>query len=242
MPNLTPFGVSRHLLFGLPLIPLLLVGSSREGNSGRLTGTITGRVSVLERGNEPEANVSEAVVWLETVSAVPMPPETVTVNTSRKEFRPRLVVVPVGSTVEFPNSDPFDHNVFSLSEGMLFDLGSFGRGESRETTFNQPGIVRVYSNVHPQMSSVIVIRDNPFHALPMADGSYQINDVPPGTYTLNAWHERAKEQESVQVTVFADGVSEANLVLDARQYQFVQHLNKFGRPYSTARRGRRYED
>lgn len=204
------------------------------------TGVVSGRVAVLERGNRQADDVSNAVVWLETASPVPMAPETVLVNTSRKQFQPHLVVVPVGSRVEFPNSDAFDHNVFSLSDQALFDLGAFGRGESRGTVFERAGIVRVFCNVHPNMSSVIMVRDNPYFAQPLADGSFAIPDVPVGSYTLRVWHERAGDSISRDVVVAVGMNEDLVLELDARQYEFVQHLNKFGRPYSTARRGRRY--
>jgi plastocyanin len=197
-------------------------------------------VTVIDKGDKVAEDVSQAVIWLDTDAPVPMPADTITVNTSRKEFQPQIAVVPVGSYVEFPNSDPFDHNVFSLSENALFDLGSFGRGESRGTTFNRPGIIRTFCNVHASMSGTIVVRDNPYHAQPLADGTFTIAEVPVGTYTMHVWHERAKESVALEVDVSENGVGGLAIELDARGYVFVQHLNKFGRPYSTARRGRRY--
>jgi len=146
--------------------------------------------------------------------------------------------VTAGSTVEFPNSDPFDHNVFSLSQEGLFDLGLYGRGMAKSTGFTRPGIIRVYCNVHAQMSAFVVVRDSPFYAQPGGDGSFSIGPVPPGSYTLRAWHERASELPPQTVQVGASGLSRLELQLDARGYKFVQHLNKFGQPYPT--RGRRY--
>jgi len=229
--------MSRPIPMVVLLVAVLVCTASAQQQRTR---TIAGHITVLDKGDKLAEDVSEAVVWIATNTPVPVPAETVTVNTSKKAFQPHMVVVPVGSRVEFPNSDAFDHNVFSLSDNSLFDLGSFGRGESRGTLFTRPGIIRVYCNVHPNMSSTIVVRDNPYYAQPLADGSFIIADIPAGTYTLHAWHERAKESVSLEVDISDDGVSELAIELDAREWVFVQHLNKFGRPYSTARRGRRY--
>ena len=137
----------------------------------------------------------------------------------------------------FPNHDPFNHNVFSLSPEARFDLGLYGRGESKSTVLSRAGIVRVYCNVHPNMSAIVVVRDNPFYTQAAADGSFTIKDVPPGTYVLHAWHERGGETTR-QITVPATGLDNAAVQLDARGYRFVQHLNKFGQPYT--QQGRRY--
>ena len=119
-----------------------------------------------------------------------------------------MLVVPVGSTVSFPNHDPFNHNVFSLSEENPFDLGLYGRDEVRSVRFARPGLVRVYCNVHAQMSALVVVRDNPWYAQPASDGSFTLGPVPPGSYALHAWHERAPElTRPLEVT--ADGVGAA---------------------------------
>jgi plastocyanin len=199
---------------------------------------VSGKIVVLDKGNKPATDVGQAVVWLEPDRPAPVTPVTTQIVTSDKAFRPRVVVVTVGSTVRFPNSDPFDHNVFSLSEEGLFDLGLYGRGAARSATFTRPGVIRVFCNVHAQMSAFVVVRDSPFYAQPAGDGSFLIDQVPPGQYTLRAWHERAAELSPQVVQVTTAGLRGIQLQLDARGYKFVQHLNKFGQPYPT--RGRRY--
>ena len=184
-----------------------------------------------------ETNVMGTMNLLEAVRGVPSV-RVCQIVTSDKEFKPRVVVVGLGSTVTFPNSDPFDHNVFSLSQEGPFDLGLYGRGTARSTRFPRPGIIRVYCNVHAQMSAFVVVRDSPWHAQPSADGAFAIGPVPPGDYTLRAWHERAAELPPQPLKVAATGVASLDLQLDARGYKFVQHFNKFGQPYAT--RGRRY--
>ncbi len=240
MPYQIAKSVSRDLLCVFAVVALFAAPADGQRRSRQTVGAINGRVTVLDKGNKVADDVSDAVIWLETEEPVPVQAETVTVNTAKKEFQPHVVVVPVGSYVEFPNSDAFDHNVFSLSDNAFFDLGTFGRGETRATSFDRPGIIRVYCNVHANMSGTIVVRDNPYFAQPLADGSFTIVGVPAGTYTLHAWHERSRETVTREVEVGAGGLDDVTIELDARTYEFVQHLNKFGRPYSTARRGRRY--
>lgn len=154
-----------------------------------------------------------------------------------KEFQPRVAVVPVGSLIRFPNRDPFNHNVFSLSAEGPFDLGLYGRGSAKDAKLVRAGIVRVYCNVHARMSAFAVVRDNPYFAQPAGDGTFVIDNVPPGTYVLHAWHERAVEYAQ-EIEVIAEGVTGLVIELDASGYQYVQHKNKYGRSYS--RRGRRY--
>ena len=200
---------------------------------------VSGKIVVLDKGNKPAQDVGQAVAWLESAATAPVTPMVAQIVTSDKEFKPRVVVVTAGSTVEFPNSDPFDHNVFSLSQEGLFDLGLYGRGNAKSARFTRPGIIRVFCNVHAQMSAFVVVRDSPLYTQPSGDGSFLIEPVPPGSYTLRAWHERAAELPGGRMLqVGTSGLRGVELQLDARGYKFVQHLNKFGQPYPT--RGRRY--
>ena len=200
-------------------------------------GDVTGRVTMLDKGDRPGEDVGQAVVWLETPAPLPVSPIQAEIGTSDKEFSPHVLVVPVGSTVGFPNHDPFNHNVFSLSEENPFDLGLYGRGETRTVRFAKPGLVRVYCNVHAQMSAIVVVRDNPYFAQPSSDGSFTLPSVPPGEYGLHLWHERAPEVTR-DLSVSPAGVGDLALELDARGYQFTPHLNKHGQPYP--QQGRRY--
>lgn len=209
------------------------------GRAGAQRGaTLSGKVVVLDKGNKSATDVGQAVVWLEGARLAPAAPVAAQIVASDKELRPRVVVVTAGSSVSFPNSDPFDHNVFSLSEEGPFDLGLYGRGNAKSVQFKRPGIVRVYCNVHAQMSAFVVVRESPYYAQPGGDGTFAIGPVPAGEYTLHAWHERAAEFPSRTLQVTASGLSGLEVQLDARGYKFVQHLNKFGQPYPT--RGRRY--
>jgi plastocyanin len=216
----------------LPLV------SSALAQANVVKTVVSGRLTVQDRGNRSATDVGQSVIWLETTApATRMTPTRSETFTEGKQFLPRVSVIPIGSTIAFPNHDPFSHNVFSLSPEARFDLGLYGRNESKSTQFLRAGIVRVYCNVHPQMSAIVVVRDNPFYTQPGADGTFTLNDVPPGNYVLHAWHERGGETTRT-ITVPATGLRSAAVQLDARGYRFVQHLNKFGQPYT--QQGRRY--
>ncbi len=152
-----------------------------------------------------------------------------------KEFKPRVVVVPVGGTVEFPNEDPILHNAFSVSGPNRFDLDLYRRPKTGAWTFRHPGIVRVYCNIHPQMAAVVVVRDSPYFAQAGADGSFSIEDVPAGRYALKAWHPRTGEA-SQALSVPAEGDVRADLGLDASSFKRAPHKNKYGRDYGTSDR------
>jgi plastocyanin len=118
----------------------------------------------------------------------PTPPVTEKLNQQDARFQPDVIVVPVGSTVEFPNLDPIFHNVFSLSKAQPFDLGYYPQGHSRNVKFNHPGVVQVYCHIHANMYAAIVVTDSPWYQKPAADGSFSFSNVPPGRYRLIAWH------------------------------------------------------
>jgi hypothetical protein len=127
--------------------------------------------------------------------------------------------------------------VFSLSDEQPFDLGLYGRGQAKSTRFTRAGVIRVYCNVHATMAAFVVVRDNAYFTQPAADGTFSIAAVPAGKYVLHAWHERTPELTR-EVEVGPQGAPNLDLQLDARGYKFVEHLNKFGQPYSKG--GARY--
>jgi hypothetical protein len=121
----------------------------------------------------------------------PKPPLTEILNQLGARFQPDLIAVPVGSTVEFPNSDPIFHNVFSLSKAQPFDLGYYRKGQSRTVKFNHPGVVQVYCHIHANMYAAIVVTASPWFQKPSPDGSFSFANVPAGRYRLTAWHKIA---------------------------------------------------
>ena len=117
-------------------------------------GRVSGRIVILEKDNKPSSDLGDAVVYLEG-RGIAAPAARFDVTISDKTFSPHVLVVPIGSTVAFPNHDPFDHNVFSVSDSNSFDLGLYGRGEGKTVTLKHPGLVRVFCNVHPRMVEAV---------------------------------------------------------------------------------------
>jgi len=137
---------------------------------------------------QPLNEYGELVVFLEGNASDAGKPVRVELEQQGQQFAPRLVVVPVDSTVSFPNADPVFHNVFSLSGAKKFDLGYYPAGQTRVVRFNDPGVVQVYCHLHPNMYAAIVVVPNRWYAQPGEDGTFSLHDVRPGTYTLVTWH------------------------------------------------------
>ena len=188
---------------GVLVLVLPALGGDIDGHAlitKRLTRKVLSRVSYDLRGTpapaaptsiDPVNEFDRMVVVLEGGSSTPKPPTTITIDQSNSRFDPDLVVIPVGSTVEFPNSDPIFHNVFSLSRAQPFDLGFYPRGQHRSVKFNRAGIVQVYCHIHSDMYAAIVVTASAWYSKPAADGSFSWNNVPAGHYHLRAWHKVA---------------------------------------------------
>jgi hypothetical protein len=146
---------------------------------------------VAPRDTEPVNEFDRMVVILEGGTLPPKPPVTEALNQHGSRFEPDLIVVPIGSTVQFPNLDAIFHNVFSLSKAQAFDLGYYPQGQSRTVKFNNPGVVQVYCHIHANMYAAIVVTASPWFQKPSPDGSFSFSNVPAGRYRLTAWHKIA---------------------------------------------------
>ena len=192
--------------------PVLAIGLHAQAITGtilikkKLTKpSVTASVSVYQRGTavklgkdaemDPIAyERSRVVIYLERSGSAGQSsdaPVTQQIPQLDRRFMPDMVVVPVGSTVSFPNMDPIFHNIYSLSKPKSFDLGSYDKGETRKVTFPKPGIVEVYCHLHPNMEATVVVTPNRWYARPDRNGQYRIPDVPAGQYTVVAWHRSA---------------------------------------------------
>ncbi|MBA3891791.1 MAG: carboxypeptidase regulatory-like domain-containing protein [Gemmatimonadaceae bacterium] len=195
--------------------------------------TVNGQVSIAERPGGRTDDLANVVVYLEPTGPRPKPGSAAAVVTLQgRQFSPRIRVVTAGSTVAFTNQDAFNHNVFSKATHGPFDTQSYGRGKAREHVFRAPGVYPIYCNVHPRMTGYVIAVSTPYHAQAGADGRFTIADVPPGSYRMTIWHDRAAPQ-SATITVDAGGAAGLRYQLDARTYHFVQHKNKFGRDYTS---------
>ena len=134
-----------------------------------------------------------AVVWLEASGASSSAPEQKAVLDQRNlQFSPHVLVVRVGTTVEFPNNDKVFHNVFSFRDGKKFDLGMYPKGAVKRIPFDRPGLARLFCNIHPNMAAYIMAVDTPYFAVSDDKGAFTIAGVPPGTYTYHAWRPGAQ--------------------------------------------------
>jgi plastocyanin len=179
--------------------------------------------------------VRQAVVYFE--SAVPQPtraPETpYEIVTRGKEFLPRVLAVPRGSRVRFPNSDPILHNVFSVSGDNSFDLGLYRKGPGKDKRFDHPGVVRVFCNVHQAMVAYVLVLETPFSTSPDAAGAFALAGLPRGAGKLTVWHEQA---EPWTMDLRLPAASPVVAKVEVTRPRIPPHLDKTGRSYSRAKR------
>jgi len=193
-------------------------------------GPVTGIVRTVARTGVAAA---PAVVYAEPIdAAASRAPRHVTLSQKNKTFQPRVLAVPVGSTVDFPNNDGIFHNVFSLSSPQPFDLGLYRAGDKRARTFTTVGTYRVFCNIHPQMTAIIVVAPSGFVAVAAPDGRFTL-DLPPGRYRMTALSERSSPV-SVETTSTPGASTAPELTLDESAWAFAQHKNKFGQDYPSA--------
>jgi plastocyanin len=209
------------------LIVTLGIALSPAGAAG---GPVTGNIKTLTR---PGTSSAPVVVYAEPLDSAPSRrPANVALTQKDKTFRPRVLAVPIGSTVEFPNQDTVFHNVFSLSGPQPFDLGLYRAGASRSRMFAQPGEYRVFCNIHPQMTALILVVATPYVAHAGPDGRFVV-DLPPGRYKLTAMSERASPV-SVEIVAAAGATTAPDLTLDESAWIDAKHKNKFGQEYPAA--------
>jgi hypothetical protein len=198
---------------------------------------VIARLAPVQRDTAHKAEkVPPAVIWLKPLRAGGAPlvtPGNFTLLQKNRMFMPHLLVVPVGSSVAFPNADPFFHNVFSLFDGRRFDLGLYEAGSTRSVVFSREGVSYIFCNIHSEMSAVVVALSTPYYGVADAQGAFHLKDVPKGDYDLHVWIEGQKESSLDRLTrrVHIAGESADLGEITAGRPEEHQHLNKFGRPY-----------
>jgi len=209
-----------------------------------VSGRVTGHLTILEKDNKPTPDLGGAVIWLEGMAGASgaARPGNFQIGITDKTYAPHVLVIPLGATVTFPNNDPFNHNVFSVSDSESFDLGLYGRGEAKSHTFARAGLVRVFCNVHPRMVAYVHVMASRLFTQPAGDGLFTLAGVPPGRYRLHVWHERSPLEvvKEIAVGAGAAAVTDVPVTLNARGYRWAPHKNKYGRNYPTNEGRERY--
>jgi hypothetical protein len=211
---------------------------------------VSGKVSITRGGGKDGSRVSgskapdisNVAVWLMPLDhrgvAVPVsgklanPPQLLQRN---KTFEPHVLIVTLGTMVEFPNQDPFFHNIFSLYDGRRFDLGLYESGTKRSVKFDRPGVSFLFCNIHAEMSAVVLSVDTPYFALSDGNGNVTMRNVPDGRYQLHVWYERSAPeqlQEFTRVVVISDSSRSLGQLHLVEVPNFtLAHKNKYGLDY-----------
>ena len=184
----------------------------------RPTAPVERRPGVADLGSPAPRdlpNLLRSVVYLESAPRGAFETEEgghAIMDQRNETFVPHVLAITTGTTVDFPNSDRFYHNVFSLSKTRRFDLGRYAAGHSQSVKFDRPGIVRVFCDIHSHMNAFILVFTHPFFGITDDEGRYHIDDVPPGTYDVVAWHE-GTPSESKPASVPDGGVAELDFTI-----------------------------
>lgn len=213
---------------------MLLVCRMGHSQSVDVTGHI--QFTHAEKQKAERVQSSGVVVWLNAVSSGPPPanPGHFRLVQKDKSFHPHLLVVPLGSAVDFPNMDPFFHNVFSQFNGKRFDLGLYEEGSNKTVRFDHEGVSYIFCNIHPEMSAVVISLATPYVAVSSPQGEIDLRDVPPGVYEMRVWAEGVDQK---QLNALARrqriGPSDADLgVIHLTESGVkIAHKNKYGEDY-----------
>ena len=201
---------------------------------------LKGKVQITRNGRHISDN-SKVVVWLTPLGTSPaLPPPTQKPSQipqlvqKDKSFHPSLLVIPAGGQVEFPNHDPFFHNVFSLFDGKRFDLGLYEGGSTQFVRFDKPGVSFIFCNIHPQMSAVVIALSTPYYAISNGRGEISLADVAPGRYQIHVFHPSvspdALHAVEREITVTSGDTFLGTFSLSESSLE-VAHKNKYGRDY-----------
>ncbi len=219
-------------------------------------GAVTAQIEISQPGSAAHAQKGRAtadssgvVVWLtpldSPIQGANTPPrETPRLIQRNKTFEPHVLAIQAGSTVEFPNQDPFLHNVFSLFDGKRFDLGFYEAGSSRSVQFDRVGVSFLFCNIHPEMSAVVVAVDSPYFGVSDRAGRVAIGNVPDGRYRMQVWYERSSADDlhtqGRVVTISETTRALPGIHLVENPNFTLAHTNKYGQPYVPPETGPAY--
>jgi hypothetical protein len=222
--------------FALVALLTFAVSGAPRCNAQSSTAELRAKIVVPQH---QENGIPPAVVWLRPLAGTPAPafPSSGRYMLLQKNrtFIPHLQVVPVGSVVQFPNADPFFHNVFSLFDGKRFDLGLYEAGTSKYVTFSREGVSYIFCNIHPEMSAIIISLSTPSYAIADRNGVIVLRNIAPGDYRMELWAEGVSQEELQHfqraVHLPAGQTDLGDLKLPAIVAP-SSHTNKFGQPYT----------
>ena len=192
--------------------------------------------------SKESADLSNIVVWLTplapgagTASASPSGHAAPRIAQINKSFDPHVLIIQVGTPVQFPNKDPFLHNVFSLFDGKRFDLGFYEAGSSKTVHFDRPGVSFLFCNIHPEMSGAVVTVETPYFGVSDRTGRVSIPNVPDGRYQLNVWYERSLPEDlkaAGRMVTISDATRSLESIRVVENPNFtLEHKNKYGQDY-----------
>jgi plastocyanin len=226
-------------LFPVPSLAVACALVALFGAGAAAAHDLKGKLLLLAKGGklqDKSADVANAVLIYRPEAA----PKALATNrtyqiaTRQKEFVPRMLTVPLGATVTFPNDDPILHNVFSVSGANRFDLGLYRKGPGKSWTFKNPGAVRVFCNVHHSMVAYVYVSDSPYFTSPDASGAFTLAGLPEGGGTLEVWHEQT---EGMKREIAANQRGPLDLQVEITRPRIPAHMNKTGKPYAKDARG-----
>jgi plastocyanin len=225
---------------------VLCLGSLMGAGAAHAQNTVTAQVELVKpravKSSNPaaaSADASNVVVWLtplgETGTSPAAAAQTPQLVQRNKSFEPHVLVVQVGALVQFPNKDPYFHNVFSLYDGKRFDLGLYEAGSSKFVHFDRPGISFLFCNIHPEMSAVVIAVESPYFALSDHAGHVTIAGVPDGRYQMHVWNERSLPEDLKQldrIVLISASSHTLEPIQVAENPDFtLAHKNKYGQDY-----------
>jgi plastocyanin len=238
--------LERWMIFGCWFLLAGVFAQQMRGEGVEVSGKILIHAPLSGKKHKDTQDLRDAtdvVVWLSPLKAgvaaasfaPPVRQTPYRLVQKNKMFSPHLLVVPTGSQVEFPNEDPFFHNVFSLFNGKRFDLGLYESGTSRSVRFDREGVSYIFCNIHPEMGAVVLALSTPYYGITGDNGVVVLHNVPPGNYRLNVWSENGQlEDPAVSekiVQVSTDPVHLGDILLQAATDPLSNHKNKFGEDY-----------
>lgn len=180
-----------------------------------------------------------AVLWLQPLGSTPalpfVPSGQYRLLQKNRTFIPHLLVIPVGSVVQFPNDDPFFHNVFSEFDGKVFNLGLYEAGSTKSVTFSRKGVSYIFCNIHPEMSAVVLTLTTPLYAVADSQNSFVLRNIPPGNYRMHLWIEGMPEpaleglERDLHLTAGVSNLGDLKVAIP--QIKAVRHSNMYGKDY-----------